>query len=158
MAKIHPNAILEFIPEEGIDATSLKEKLSYLYVDVVTPREIETSMQAALESGDIVLGSKLRLFAKTAQDPYKQIANEVRIIKDKIETLQDELKAVQDKCDHKGNLTYKLWGSSGNYDPSADYYGMDWRCEDCGKTWHTSQDNIWELTKVTYPNAKRRDK
>ena len=71
----------------------------------------------------------------------------------KITELHGKITELQETCRHD-NLTYKCGGSSGNYDPSADCYWIDWHCEDCGKRWTTDQDNIYHLTKVVYPQAR----
>ena len=59
-------------------------------------------------------------------------------ILDKIANLQDQLTDLQSKCNHQ-NVTKKLQGSTGNYDPTADYYWIDWHCPDCNKRWTTDQ-------------------
>lgn len=153
--RIPPHVILGFVPEEGITAVDLKEKLSYLYVDVISTADIELSMQSALEQNHLILGDKLKLFAFRGADKYRQIRTQVNIINDKMITLQNELKEVREKCDHQGDLTYTYYGSSGNYDPSADCYWIDWHCKDCGKRWSTSQENSGHLTRTVYPNAKQ---
>ena len=48
------------------------------------------------------------------------------------------IKELQDRCDHQAAVkTYK--GNTGNYDPSADSYWIDWDCPHCGKKWTTDQ-------------------
>lgn len=68
--------------------------------------------------------------------------------------LAGQLHSLQENCPHE-DLTYKYGGSSGNWDKSDDSYWIDWKCNDCYKTWTTSQDNSYHLTTVQYPNAKR---
>jgi hypothetical protein len=46
-----------------------------------------------------------------------------------------ELQAV---CAHP-NADKNYRGSTGNYDPSADSYWIEYRCPDCGKFWMTDQ-------------------
>lgn len=85
------------------------------------------------------------------QSPIKR---KIERLNSKIQKLREDIKQVQEDCPHV-DLTYKYWGSSGNYDPSADSYGVDWNCGDCGKSWTTDQDNSYHLTTVVYPQAKR---
>lgn len=47
-------------------------------------------------------------------------------------------RALQEQCTHT-NVTKKYSGSTGNYDPSADSYWIDWHCPDCDKRWMTDQ-------------------
>jgi transposase-like protein len=65
-----------------------------------------------------------------------------------------ELDQLEKECPHQ-DLTYKYGGSSGNWDKSDDKYWIDWKCHDCGKSWTTSQDNTWHLTRKVYPQAKQ---
>jgi len=81
-----------------------------------------------------------------------EVQRKIKSLNNRINKLHADIKNIQNECEHE-NLTYKYWGSSGNYDPSADVYGIDWRCQDCGKFWTTDQTNSWHLTKVVYPHA-----
>lgn len=65
-----------------------------------------------------------------------------------------ELLVLQDTCPHQ-DLTYKYEGSSGNWDRSDDIYWIDWKCQDCGKAWSTSQNDSWNLTTKVYPQARQ---
>jgi hypothetical protein len=56
----------------------------------------------------------------------------------KITTLQEQIKQLQELCQHT-NVEKKYKANTGNYDPSADSYWIDWRCPDCGKRWITDQ-------------------
>lgn len=47
-------------------------------------------------------------------------------------------KDLQDSCPHV-NVDKKYKGNSGNYDPSADSYWIEYRCPDCGKFWTEDQ-------------------
>lgn len=57
----------------------------------------------------------------------------------KINKLNDQLKELQSLCPHP-DVTKKYKGNTGNYDPSADCYWIEWHCPDCGKYWITDQD------------------
>lgn len=45
---------------------------------------------------------------------------------------------LQSTCKHPA-VTKKYQGSSGNYDPSADCYWIEFKCPDCGKRWMEDQ-------------------
>lgn len=45
---------------------------------------------------------------------------------------------LQGECTHP-NVKKKYRGSSGNYDPSADSYWIEFDCPDCGKRWQEDQ-------------------
>lgn len=45
---------------------------------------------------------------------------------------------LQAECKHS-NVTKKYGANTGNYDPSADCYWIDWHCPDCDKRWQTEQ-------------------
>lgn len=47
-------------------------------------------------------------------------------------------KDLQEICNHP-NVDKKYKGNSGNYDPSADSYWIEYRCPDCGKFWIEDQ-------------------
>lgn len=59
-------------------------------------------------------------------------------ILNKISKLSDQLMELQSLCSHP-DVTKKYGGNTGNYDPSADCYWIDWRCPDCDKRWTTDQ-------------------
>lgn len=69
----------------------------------------------------------------------KQIRNKRRAIGDKFVKLSIQLDELQSECTHP-DVTKKYGGNTGNYDPSADRYWIDWRCPDCDKFWRTDQD------------------
>ena len=73
----------------------------------------------------------------------QKVANIVRrkykSITDKIDNLRSQLVDLQTVCPHT-DVTKKFCGDTGNYDPSADLYWIDWYCPDCGKRWRTDQD------------------
>jgi hypothetical protein len=54
------------------------------------------------------------------------------------EKLAKELAKLQAACQHPG-VVKKYGGSTGNYDPSADSYWIDFNCPDCHKRWRTDQ-------------------
>lgn len=60
-------------------------------------------------------------------------------IYDKIKKLNEQIAELQSLCTHL-DVTKKYKGDTGNYDPSADSYWIEWRCPDCGKFWITDQD------------------
>ena len=47
-------------------------------------------------------------------------------------------KDLQEICIHP-NVDEKYKGNSGNYDPSADSYWIEYRCPDCDKFWIEDQ-------------------
>ena len=68
----------------------------------------------------------------------KQIQKQYLTIKNKIDRLSEQLDELQEQCQHPNvEKTYK--GNTGNYDPSADSYWIDWFCPDCKKYWMTDQ-------------------
>jgi len=76
------------------------------------------------------------------------------VLEQKYKDIVLELLNLSKECPHL-DLTYKYDGSSGNWDRSADIYYIDWKCQDCGKSWVTSQDDSWDLTTKVYPHAKQ---
>lgn len=55
-----------------------------------------------------------------------------RILKE----VQDAIAAAQHQCEHPDDTLWKMYtGDSGNYDPSSDWYGADFKCGQCGKFW-----------------------
>lgn len=70
-------------------------------------------------------------------------------IHNKISKLYEQLAQLQSLCTHP-NVTKKFKGDTGNYDPSADRYWIEWACPDCGKRWTTDQDreNVLKPGKV----------
>ncbi len=81
----------------------------------------------------------------------------MRTIREKREALEliaknahDALAALQNQCNHSGELTYLYKREELIYDS-----WMEWHCHECGKRWITSQDNAYELTTKVHPNAKQ---
>lgn len=67
-----------------------------------------------------------------------QVQKQYLTIRNKIDRLNDQLGELQEQCQHPNvEKTYK--GNTGNYDPSADSYWIDWLCPDCKKYWMTDQ-------------------
>lgn len=66
------------------------------------------------------------------------IKDRVLEIKAERKKLYYELLDLQLVCEHP-NVTKKYRGNSGNYDPSADSYWIEWRCPDCEKAWTSDQ-------------------
>jgi len=59
-------------------------------------------------------------------------------IEKKLAELEQRLAQLQETCTHP--LVDKKFGANtGNYDPSADSYWINWRCPDCNKRWRTDQ-------------------
>ena len=52
--------------------------------------------------------------------------------------LAQELAALQAACTHP-SVNKKYCGNTGNYDPSADSYWIEFSCPDCRKKWITDQ-------------------
>ena len=63
--------------------------------------------------------------------------------------IYEKIKLLQAECPHI-TLTMRYCGDTGNYDPSADSYWIDWACPDCGQHWSTSQDRE---ERQKYPHA-----
>ena len=122
--------------------------------------EAERAMQDALNKGIVRLGDGLKLYPG---DGVPMSEHQIKLLEQlAIRTRREAIDArkvavykeqidLQEECQHRGELTYKYQGSSGNYDPSNDCYWIDWECHDCGKRWTTDQ-NYDEVRK--YPNAK----
>ena len=68
-----------------------------------------------------------------------QVKRKYSTINTKIAKLNEQLVELRTLCSHP-DLTKKYGGNTGNYDPSADSYWIDWACPDCGKRWSTDQD------------------
>lgn len=83
-------------------------------------------------------------FVPDEEEPTKyltpsKVIRKIARLNDKISLLRAEIKVIQDDlCGHV-NHTKKYDGNSGNYDPSADSYWIDWECKDCGKMMTTPQ-------------------
>lgn len=45
---------------------------------------------------------------------------------------------LQNHCNHV-NVDKQYKGNSGNYDPTADSYWIEFKCSDCGKFWIEDQ-------------------
>lgn len=67
-----------------------------------------------------------------------QIKRKRITIDNKINQLYGKLGELQQVCQHP-NVTKKYRGDTGNYDPSADSYWIEWKCPDCHKSWITDQ-------------------
>lgn len=52
--------------------------------------------------------------------------------------LAKELKELQELCSHK-NVSKLHKANTGNYDPSADSYWIEFHCPDCQKRWYVDQ-------------------
>lgn len=69
---------------------------------------------------------------------YIMSENNANIIQKKIEELQEKLKILQLECGHTEAIQ-KPGSNTGNYDPSADIYWIDFYCPDCLKKWSERQ-------------------
>lgn len=68
----------------------------------------------------------------------KQVKRKRITIQNKMIKLNEHLAELQILCQHPNvEKTYK--GNTGNYDPSADSYWIEWKCPDCKKYWMTDQ-------------------
>lgn len=68
----------------------------------------------------------------------KQIQRRLATIEKNQEKWELAEKELQDLCLHL-NVSKKYQGSSGNYDPTADSYWIEFRCPDCKKFWTKDQ-------------------
>lgn len=68
----------------------------------------------------------------------RQIKRRYTTIMKKIESLEQEINELQEECPH-ANVTIKHDSNTGNYDPTADSYWIDFHCQDCDKRWRTPQ-------------------
>lgn len=141
------------IGEEGRAAIDIKQILMGYHKH--SERDAEKVMQSALDRGILKLGDKLKLFPSDETTEFQKIKKTRERIELDMKALYVELESVQAKCTHQGDLTYKYQGSSGNWDRNDDCYWIEWRCQDCGKRWTTSQDDSWNLTNKVYPNSRR---
>ena len=67
-----------------------------------------------------------------------KIADNVKKIKLIQSFLNEQLIALQDTCRHE-NVEKKYRSNTGNYDPTADCYWIDFHCPDCEKRWSRDQ-------------------
>jgi hypothetical protein len=67
-----------------------------------------------------------------------QIKRRATTINNNIKKWNDALRMLQVTCTHP-TATKKYGANTGNYDPSADSYWIDYTCPDCGKRWMTEQ-------------------
>ena len=63
---------------------------------------------------------------------------EIQRLKKNIVKAQARIKELQDICLHT-NTTKKYGADTGNYDPHADRYWIDFHCLDCDKHWTEDQ-------------------
>jgi hypothetical protein len=68
--------------------------------------------------------------------------NRIEEIKLQISELTQELAGIQSQCNHPPLArTYKYGSNTGNYDPHADCYWVDYECGLCQRRWTVdSQD------------------
>lgn len=72
------------------------------------------------------------------KDSQKSIRRRRETINRRISVLRDALNALQVECAHPAVIK-KYDANTGNYDPGADSYWIEWNCPDCGKHWSTDQ-------------------
>lgn len=75
----------------------------------------------------------------------KQVQRKRKSIYERQVRLSEELYELQTTCTHP-MPNKKYGGNTGNYDPSADSYWIDWDCPDCGHRWTTDQSRENVLT------------
>lgn len=68
----------------------------------------------------------------------KQVQRRRDTLYRRMQRSEHDLKMLQRECEHP-NVEKKYGSDTGNYDPSADSYWIDWRCPDCSKFWTTDQ-------------------
>lgn len=68
----------------------------------------------------------------------KQIQRRLSTISKKRNHWQAELDKLQNVCQHP-TPDKKHKGNTGNYDPTADCYWIEYRCHDCDKRWIVEQ-------------------
>lgn len=61
-------------------------------------------------------------------------------LKNKITELQNKISEIQNQCSHpESSLEKEYKGITGNYDPSADSYWIEFHCQLCDKQWMEDQ-------------------
>lgn len=69
----------------------------------------------------------------------KTIAEKYEKLQDKLIRIGVKIKQLREECPHKG-VYYSYGASTGNYDPSANSYWVDFNCPHCGIQWRVNQD------------------
>ena len=59
---------------------------------------------------------------------------EYLLIQESLDIWNDRLRALRLMCPHT-DATKKYNSNTGNYDPSADCYWIEWYCPDCNDRW-----------------------
>lgn len=59
--------------------------------------------------------------------------------REKIQTIYNDIKQLQERCPHFG-LTKTPGGDSGNWCKADDKYWYDYKCTNCGKSWRVYVD------------------
>jgi uncharacterized protein YicC (UPF0701 family) len=73
---------------------------------------------------------------KNARLPIEDIVARRKALIEQQAVIAEELVRLQTICPHPINFqTIRSRGDTGNYDPSADRYWTEHRCEICGKFW-----------------------
>ncbi len=68
------------------------------------------------------------------------IMGKVDLLNAEIKKLEDQIRVIQEKCSHPEEAVDKKYRSNtGNYDPSADCYWIDFKCGLCHKFWTKDQ-------------------
>jgi hypothetical protein len=62
--------------------------------------------------------------------------NRIEELRKVIAECHQEMAKIQEECSHPNScVTYKYGANTGNYDPYADSYWVDFRCGLCGYKW-----------------------
>jgi hypothetical protein len=81
----------------------------------------------------------VHLFSQESNEmTQEEIRKKLAGIDRRSEKLDGELAKLQATCQHPG-LTKKHGSNTGNYDPTADSYWIDFHCPDCRARWREEQ-------------------
>jgi hypothetical protein len=62
----------------------------------------------------------------------------LKSLKEQLAHVTNQIEELNSTCTHP-NVDKKHRGDTGNYDPSADSYWIEYKCPDCGKFWTETQ-------------------
>jgi hypothetical protein len=68
----------------------------------------------------------------------EEIRKKMESIDRREDKLASELAKLQSTCTHP-NLEKKYKANTGNYDPTADHYWIEFKCPDCRARWNEDQ-------------------
>ena len=64
----------------------------------------------------------------------------VKKLQNEIKYLQNQIREIQNECSHPESCLVKEYkGNTGNYDPTADCYWINFHCKLCDKKWSEDQ-------------------